>query len=160
MTKQRSRTDTAPSRAASSHGLPDRIDRTWVHVVLVISPVFATCQQLATSFEGAIPDQLTVVVTASDPVRMRKWASVHGLPLDAVVFDDDMSIVNGLGVSSSPAAVGFFRGEATFGANLGGHRACVGSRGGCGWVQVSGLARVSQWVQSDWPAVFAARMEK
>ena len=62
-------------------------------------------------------------VTASDPLRMRKWAAVHGLPTEDLVFDDDMSIVNGLGVSSSPAAVGFIRGRATFGVNLGGRPA-------------------------------------
>ncbi|MDE0168914.1 MAG: hypothetical protein OXS29_05280 [bacterium] len=41
---------------------------------------------------------------------MRKWAADHGLP-GGLVFDDDMSIVNRLGVSSSPAAVGFIRGR-------------------------------------------------
>ena len=109
--------------AASLHGLPDRIDRTSAHLALVISPVCATCAKLATSFEGAIPDHLTVIVTAADSVMMRKWASAHGLPLDEVVFDDDMSIVNGLGVTSSPAAVGFLRGRVAFAAHLGGRRA-------------------------------------
>ncbi len=108
---------------ASSHGLPDNIDQTSRHLVLVISPVCAMCQRLAASFEGAIPDHLTVVVTAADAVRMRKWAAIHGLPLDEVVFDDDMSIVDGLGISSSPAAVGFAGGRLAFAANLGGRQA-------------------------------------
>ncbi len=113
----------AESTVASSHGLPGWIDQTRAHVVVIISPVCATCHRLAASFEGAIPDHLTVLVTAADPVRMRKWASAQGLPLDGVVFDDDMSIVDGLGVTSSPAAVGFVDGRAAFGAHLGGRRA-------------------------------------
>ena len=113
----------AVGTVASSHGLPDRIDRASTHLLLVISPVCVICQKLAASFEGAIPDRVTVVVTAADPVRMRNWAEFNGLPLDEVVFDDDMSIVNGLGVSSSPAAVGFALGRAAFAANLGGRRA-------------------------------------
>ena len=108
---------------ASLHGLPGRIDRTSTHLVLVISPVCATCQNLAASFESAIPDSVTVVVTAADAIQMRKWATVHGLPRDEVVFDDDMSIVNGLGVASSPAAVGFLSGRVAFAAHLGGRRA-------------------------------------
>ena len=108
---------------ASSHGLPTRIDRTSTHLVLVISPVCAVCQQLAASFEGAVPAHLTVVVTAAAPTRMRKWASVNGLLLDEIVFDDDMAVVDGLGVTSSPAAVGFLGGRAAFGAHLGGRRA-------------------------------------
>ena len=108
---------------ASLHGLPERIDRTSAHLALVISPVCATCQKLAASFEGVIPGHLTVIVTASDAVKMRMWASVHGLPLDEVVFDDDMSVVNGLGVTSSPAAVGFLDGRVAFAAHLGGRRA-------------------------------------
>ena len=108
---------------ASSYGLPSGIDRTRAHMVLVISPVCAMCARLAASFEGAIPDDLTVVVTAADPARMRKWASAQSLSLDDVVFDDDMSIVNGLGVASSPAVVGFVRGRPSFAANLGGRHA-------------------------------------
>ena len=108
---------------ASLHGLPDRIDRTSAHLALVISPVCATCQKLAASFEGAIPDSVTVIVAAADAIQMRKWATVHGLPLDEVVFDDDMSIVNALGVTSSPAAVGILRGRVAFAAHLGGRRA-------------------------------------
>ena len=108
---------------ASLHGLPEQIDRTSAHLALVISPVCATCKKLAASFEGVIPGHLTVIVTASDAVKMRKWATVHGLPLDEAVFDDDMSIVNGLGVASSPAAVGFLDGRVAFAAHLGGRRA-------------------------------------
>ena len=113
----------AEGTLASSHGLPAQVDQTSTHLVLVISPVCTVCHQLAASFEGAIPAHLTVVVTAADPTRMRKWASVNGLPLDAVVFDDDMAVVDGLGVTSSPAAVGFLGGRAAFGAHLGGRPA-------------------------------------
>ena len=109
--------------AASSHGLPELLDRTVTHLVLVISPVCATCQQLAASFEGELPDGLTVLVTAADPVRMRKWASLSGLPMDELVFDDDMSVVNGLGISSSPAVVGTYNGRVAFAAHVGGRRA-------------------------------------
>ena len=109
--------------AASSHGLPELLDRTARHLVLVISPVCATCQQLAASFGGELPDGLTVLVTAADPVRMRKWASLHGLPTDELVFDDDMSVVNGLGISSSPAVVGTYNGRVAFAAHVGGRRA-------------------------------------
>ena len=113
----------AEGTVASLHGLPGRIDRTSAHLALVISPVCATCQKLAASFEGAIPEYVTVIVTAADPIQMRKWAALHGLPLDEVVFDDDMSIVNGLGVTSSPAAVGFLGGKVAFATHLGGRRA-------------------------------------
>lgn len=109
--------------AASLHGLPRSIDETSTHLVLVVSPVCATCEKLVASFDGSIPDGLTVVVTASDPLRMRRWATAHGLSTGDLVFDDDMSIVNGLGVSSSPAAVGFIRGKAAFAVNLGGRPA-------------------------------------
>ena len=108
---------------ASLHGLPNRIDRTSAHLALVISPVCATCHALASSLEGVIPDNVTVVVTAADAVQMRKWATVHRLPLDEVVFDDDMTIVTALEVTSSPAAVGFLNGEVAFAVHLGGRRA-------------------------------------
>ena len=112
--------------AASSHGLPELLDRTVAHLVLVVSPVCATCQALAASFEGELPDGLTVVVTAADPVRMRKWASRQGLPVDDLVFDDDMSVVDGLGVSSSPAVVGTYNGRVAFAAHVGGRQAVDG----------------------------------
>ena len=108
---------------ASSHGLPELLDRALTHLVLVVSPVCATCQKLAVSFEGELPDGLTVLVTAADPVRMRKWAAVQGLPIDELVFDDDMSVVNGLGISSSPAVVGTYNGRVAFAAHVGGRRA-------------------------------------
>ena len=109
--------------SASSHGLPDRIDGAPAHVVLVISPRCAMCNKLAVSFDGRIPAHLTVVVTAADAVRMRKWAAENGLPLPETVFDDDMTIANGLEVSSSPTAVGFVNGAAAFAAGVGGRRA-------------------------------------
>ena len=109
--------------AASSHGLPELLDQAPTHLVLVVSPVCATCQQLAASFEGELPDGLTVLVTAADPVRMRKWAAAQGLPIDELVFDDDMSVVNGLGISSSPAEVGTYNGRVAFAAHVGGRRA-------------------------------------
>lgn len=113
----------AEGTAASLHGLPRSIDATAAHLVLVVSPMCATCAKLVNSFDGAIPDSLTVVVTAANPLRMRKWAADHGLAIEELVFDDDMAIVNGLGVSSSPAGVGFIRGRAAFAVHLGGHRA-------------------------------------
>lgn len=113
----------AEGTAASVHGLPRSIDATSTHLVLVVSPLCATCKTLVASFEGAIPEDLTVLVTASDLLRMRKWAMDHGLPTEELVFDDDMSIVNRLGVSSSPAAVGFIRGRAAFAVHLGGRAA-------------------------------------
>ena len=113
----------AEGTTASLHGLPRSIDATSTHLVLVVSPLCAACKKLVASFEGAIPESLTVVVTASDLLRMRKWAADQGLPTEDLVFDDDMSIVNGLGVSSSPAAVGFIRGRAAFAVHLGGRAA-------------------------------------
>ena len=111
------------STIASSHGLPALVDHTRTHVMLVVSPVCATCQKLVASFEGAIPYGLTVLVTASTPERMRTWASAQGLALDDLVFDDDMSIVEGLGVASSPSAVAFVHGYPRFAAHLGGRAA-------------------------------------
>lgn len=111
------------STMASSHGLPSWIDQARTHVALVLSPVCATCHKLAASFQGSIPYGLTVVVTASDPARMRKWAAAQGLPSEELVFDDDMSIVNGLRIKSSPTAVGFVRGRPRLAANLGGRPA-------------------------------------
>lgn len=113
----------AEGTLASSHGLPAAIDQTPAHLLLVISPMCATCQRLAASFEGRIPEQLTVMVTASDPTRMRKWVAIAGLDVDDVVLDDDMAVANSLGVISSPAVVGFVGGRAAFAANLGGRRA-------------------------------------
>ena len=109
--------------SASSHGLPEWIDGASAHLVLVVSPVCAMCRKLAASFGGEIPAHLTVVVTAADAVRMRKWARMSGLPLDEAVFDDDMSIVNGLEVSSSPTAVGIVGGKVAFSAAIGGRSA-------------------------------------
>ena len=109
--------------AASSHGLPDRIDDTDKHVVLVVSPMCARCGAIAASLSEKMPDGLTVVVTASAPARMRAWSTEHGLKEADLVFDDDMSIVNSLGISSSPTSVGFGGGKVLFAANVGGPQA-------------------------------------
>ena len=111
---------------ASSVGLPQRMDRVSAHVVLVMSPVCAACERLARSFEGSIPDGLSAVVTAADPVRMREWAAAQGLPLEELVLDDDMSVVTAMGISSSPTAVGVLDGRIAFGARIGGRRALDG----------------------------------
>ena len=108
---------------ASSVGLPERMDRASVHMVLVVSPVCRACQRLARSFEGSIPDGVSVVVTAADPARMREWAAAQRLSPDELVFDDDMSVVGALGVSSSPSVVGVLEGRIAFGAGIGGRRA-------------------------------------
>ncbi len=108
---------------ASSVGLPEELDRASVSVVLVMSPVCRACERLARSFDGAIPDGLSVVVTAADPARMREWAAIQGLDREELVFDDDMSVVRALGVSSSPSAVGIMEGRIAFGARVGGRRA-------------------------------------
>lgn len=108
---------------ASSVGLPEQMDGASVHVVLVVSPVCSACERLVRSFEGSVPDGLSIVVTAADPVRMRKWAEAHGLSLSGLVFDDDMSVVRGLGISSSPSVVGVLGGRIAFGAGIGGRRA-------------------------------------
>lgn len=108
---------------ASSHGLSAAIDLTPAHLVLVVSPMCAVCQRLALSFEGSVPEHLTVVVTASDPTRMRKWVAIVGLGADDVVLDEDMAIANSLGVTSSPTVVGLVAGRVAFAANLGGRPA-------------------------------------
>ena len=108
---------------ASSHGLPAAIDGTESHLALFISPMCTMCAGIAESFDGEIPDDVTVVVTASHPARQRQWASTHGLPADGVVFDEEMSIVNGLGVASSPTVIGFGAGRVVFAAGIGGRPA-------------------------------------
>lgn len=108
---------------ASGHGLPAWIDGSAMHVVLVVSPMCTMCAKLSESFAGDIPPEVTVVVTAGAPARKRDWAAERGLPLDEVVFDDDMSIVNSLGVMSSPTAVGFGSGRPSFSVGLGGRAA-------------------------------------
>lgn len=111
---------TVAGTAASSHGLPDRLDRLDRHLLLVVSPMCARCGAIAASLGGAIPDRLTVVVTASAPARMRAWCRDRGLPQDEVVFDDHMSIVGSLEVASSPTVVGFGGGRVVFAAGIGG----------------------------------------
>ena len=106
--------------AASSHGLPDRIDQLDRHLVLIVSPVCTRCAEIADSLGGAIPDELTVVVTASAAARMRAWSRDRGLREDDVVFDDQMSIVGSLEVASSPTVVGFGGGGVAFVAGIGG----------------------------------------
>lgn len=115
--------DEVAGTLASSHGLPDAIDGAETHLVLFISPMCAMCAGIAESFDGEIPPDVTVVVTASHPQRQRQWASDHQLPADDVIFDDEMSIVNGLGVTSSPTVVGFGGGRVVFIAGIGGRPA-------------------------------------
>lgn len=105
---------------ASSHGLPELIDSADRHLVLVVSPMCARCAGMVSSLQGRVPEGLTVVVTASAPERMRAWIRDHGLDTGDVVFDDEMSIVNSLGVSSSPTGVGFGGGEVLFIVGVGG----------------------------------------
>ena len=105
---------------ASSHGLPDRIDDTDKHLVLVVSPMCTRCGEIAASLGGKIPEGLTMVVTASAPARMRAWSEDHSLIEADLIFDDDMSIVNSLQISSSPTAVGFGGGKVLFAAGVGG----------------------------------------
>lgn len=106
--------------SASSHGLPDRIDELDRHLVLVVSPMCARCAAIATSLGGAIPEDLTVVVTASAPARMRAWSREAGLRESDVVFDDHMSVVGSLEIASSPTVVGFGGGRVAFVAGIGG----------------------------------------
>ena len=108
---------------AGSHGLPGWIEGTDRHVVLFVSPMCTMCAALVGTFDGVVPDGLTVVVTASHPARQREWAAAVGLPHDAAVFDDDMSIVARLEISSSPTVVGFGAGEVVFVAGVGGRPA-------------------------------------
>lgn len=109
--------------AASSHGLPEHIDHTDRHLVLVLSPMCIRCTAIASSLRGTVPDDLTVVVTASAPERMRVWSLERRLSADDVVFDDDMSIVGSLKVASSPTVVGFGAGRVVFAAGIGGDAA-------------------------------------
>ncbi|MDE0231843.1 MAG: hypothetical protein OXI56_05870 [bacterium] len=109
--------------AASSHGLPERIDHLDRHLALFLSPMCAHCAAIASSLGGMVPDDLTVVVTASAPERMRVWSRDRGLSTDDVVFDDDMSIVGSLKVASSPTVVGFGAGRVVFAAGIGGKAA-------------------------------------
>ena len=115
--------DEVAGTLASSHGLPGAIDGAETHLVLFISPMCAMCAGIAESFDGQIPQDVTVVVTASHPQRQRQWAFDHRLPAGEVVFDEEMSIVNGLGVSSSPTVVGFGGGRVVFVAGIGGRPA-------------------------------------
>lgn len=106
--------------AASSHGLPDRLDRLDRHLVLVVSPVCVRCAEIVASLGGVVPGELTVVVTAAAPARMRTWCIELGLPPDEVVFDDHMAIVGSLQVASSPTVVGLGGGKVVFAAGIGG----------------------------------------
>ena len=106
--------------SAGAHGLPERIDGLDRHLVLVVSPMCARCALIARSLEGAIPADLTVVVTASAPARMRAWSLEVGLREDQVIFDDRMSIVASLEIASSPTVVGFGKGKVVFSAGIGG----------------------------------------
>ena len=78
---------------------------------------------LVGSLKGVVPAGLTLTVTAADPVRQREWASAHDLDLGEVVFDDDRSIVDSLGVTSSPTAIGVEHGKVLFAAAVGGPNA-------------------------------------
>ena len=109
--------------ALSEHGLPRWLDSEAVHVVLFVSPVCSLCDALVGSLKGVVPAGLTLTVTAADPVRQREWASAHDLDLGEVVFDDDRSIVDSLGVTSSPTAIGVEHGKVLFAAAVGGPNA-------------------------------------
>ncbi len=109
--------------ALSEHGLPRWLDSEAVHVVLLVSPVCSLRDALVGSLKGVVPAGLTLTVTAADPVRQREWASAHDLDLGEVVFDDDRSIVDSLGVTSSPTAIGVEHGKVLFAAAVGGPNA-------------------------------------
>ena len=109
--------------ALSKHGLPRWLDSEAVHVVLFVSPVCSLRDALVGSLKGVVPAGLTLTVTAADPVRQREWASAHDLDLGEVVFDDDRSIVDSLGVTSSPTAIGVEHGKVLFAAAVGGPNA-------------------------------------
>ena len=109
--------------ALSEHGLPRWLDSEAMHVVLFVSPVCSLRDALVGSLKGVVPAGLTLTVTAADPVRQREWASAHDLDLGEVVFDDDRSIVDSLGVTSSPTAIGVEHGKVLFAAAVGGPNA-------------------------------------
>ncbi|WP_419946121.1 hypothetical protein [Candidatus Poriferisodalis sp.] len=113
----------AEGALASSLGLPRALDDLPSRLVLVVSPMCAACHRLVASFEGVVPEHVLVLVSAANPARLRQWSAAAGLPHDEIVFDDDMAVVNSLGVTSSPAAVGFVRGRAAFGVNVSGRGA-------------------------------------
>ncbi len=108
---------------ASSHGLPEWVDRTETQMALIVSPMCGMCEGLVRSFEGVVPEGIIVVVTAAEATRQREWATVLKLSHDKAVFDDDMSIVNSLGVSSSPTIVAFSGGRVVFMVGIGGRSA-------------------------------------
>jgi len=105
---------------ASKHGLPSWLDDTASHLVLFVSPVCKICKELVESFSGAIPDGLTLAITAADERRQRAWATELSLPAEALVFDTDRVIVDSLGVTGSPTAVGFGGGKVLFAMAVGG----------------------------------------
>ena len=108
---------------AGSHGLPASIHETDRHMALIVSPMCTTCSGIVGSFDGVVPNGLTVLVTASQPRRHHEWITMHGLKLGDAVFDEDMSIVNSLRVSSSPTVIGFGAGRVAFMVGIGGRTA-------------------------------------
>lgn len=86
-------------------------------LVLVLSPTCVTCRQIASSFDGTVPTRVAVVVTNGTlgPVdRMRAWVSDVGLVEDVVTFDDDRSMVDSIGVTSTPVVIGLAEGRVAF----------------------------------------------
>lgn len=98
----------------SSHGMPAHLDDIASGVVLFLSPVCKTCSAIARSFDGSIPEDVTVVATAADSVRLEKWVAEHNLPTEHIVVDDDYTIVDSLGITGTPAVLGLSYGAIAF----------------------------------------------
>lgn len=89
---------------ASDFGLPKH-GSSASYVVLFVSPVCETCYTIVSRFRGKVPQGVDLVVTATTPEIGRGFLAEFDLSDDAAFVDSDRSLVDELGISSTPSAL-------------------------------------------------------
>ena len=90
--------------AATDLGLP--VDSSRAHLVVVLSPLCASCKRIAEGFrDTGVPDEVSIVLTASHEQRLLAFVREHQLPSDRVRLDPDRALVDKPGIEGSPSAL-------------------------------------------------------
>lgn len=94
----------ATGSTLTEHGLPAGVlpDR---GVLLMISPKCGTCHRLVKSFDGEVPPNLHVVITATDEPSAEALIRDYRLPPGSYTVDFEQAIARSMGVDTTPLAI-------------------------------------------------------
>lgn len=76
------------------------------HLLLVLSPLCASCRRIAEVFrDDGVPDEVFVVLTAASDKRLSAFATEYKIPSNRLHLDPDRALVDRLSIEGSPSAL-------------------------------------------------------